>query len=472
MFSPKLIHLFYQLSKIERNKLLKFSKSPYFQTRKDVALLFDYLNKFASKSSKDLEQEKVLAFVYSKQKVQGRKAYDLASSALKTLENFLVVEHSMQQKTNKLLTLVDAYQNRKLYKNGDATLKKLKQQLHKEPLQNNKVLFQRYQYQQYEYQQDHLSQQERNAPSIYLNNTNESLDIAFLAEKLKLACANITHQTMYKGDYTTGLLALVFDYLQQHPEFLDIPAIGVYYYCYQSLSQPENPDFFNQFKQLIVVHSACFPKEELRDLYLLAINYGIKAHNKYKGNYLGEVFELYQEALKKELLLQNELLSEFSFTNIVITGLKLNQLDWVSNFIETYQHYLSETIRAAYVHYAYSKFYFTQRDYNQVMALLQQTEYSDLFLNIDSKVMRLQVYYELGEYDTLDSFLNSFQTFLARKKLIGYHKKIYNNIIKLTKKLLYINPFSKEEKEAFKLLVETTEPLGEKDWFLTQLEQL
>ncbi|MCP4437958.1 MAG: hypothetical protein GY810_03360 [Aureispira sp.] len=451
--------------------MLKFAQSPYHQSRQDVYKLFSYLNKFTQKSVKHLEKETILNYVYPNQSLENRKAYDLATLALKTLEDFLAIEHFQKQRTRKLFTLLETCQERKLHTKSNSILKKIDRQLQRQAIQNSDFLFTNYQFKHQQYQQHHLQQQQRNAP-VFLQEVTDSLDVVYIAEKLKQACTILAHQAVYKTDYQTGLLPSIIDFIQKNEAYLEYPAIGIYYYCYQSLSQPHEDRFFDQFKSLILKHTQTFPKQELRDLYLLAINYGIKAYNNRKKSYLTEVFELYQQALKQDMLLQNNQLSAFSFKNIIGIALKLNQADWTKHFIQQYQQYLSSDIRETYVHYGTSKLFFSQKNYEKAMLLLQQVEYSDLFLNIDAKVMLLQMYYELGEYGTLESFLNSFKVFLMRKKLIGYHKDIYMNIIRLTQKLLHVNPFDKKEKQQLKITIEQTTPLTEKDWFLEQLQKL
>jgi len=44
-------------------------------------------------------------------------------------------------------------------------------------------------------------------------------------------------------------------------------------------------------------------------------------------------------------------------------------------------------------------------------------------------------------------------------------------MISLMKKLLQLNIFSRTQKDAFRELVQKTNPLAERDWFLKQLDQ-
>lgn len=471
MLKTKLISLFYHLSRVERNSFIKFVQSPYLQTRRDVTDLFKYLNHFLERQPKQLDKKVVFEKVYPKKSYKERTIYDLTTFAFQALEEFLMLEEFRANKHKNLLELTNAYQNKGLFAYSKKTIAKLEQNLEKQAIKNSIYHFQHYQLKYNAYLQHHHLQQQRNAP-VYLQEVSNSLDTAYIAEKLKQACLMIAHQAMYNTNYATGLLPFIVSYIQEDPKVLKTPAVAIYYYCYQLLTQSAETSFFQEFKQLLSTYIHLFPVQETKDLYLLAINFCIKTYNNGQEQYLKETFELYQQALDKDILLENGQLSAFAFTNIIGIALKLGQLAWTSDFIETYQHYLDSEIKKTYVHYSIAKLKFAQQKYSEAMLLLQQVDSSDLFLNISVKVMLLKIYYELAEYDVLDSFLHSFNVFLQRKKLIGYHKENYLNVIKLTQKLLTVNSFDKEAIAALWQQIQNTPKLSEQEWLLDQLSKL
>ncbi len=82
------------------------------------------------------------------------------------------------------------------------------------------------------------------------------------------------------------------------------------------------------------------------------------------------------------------------------------------------------------------------------------------------------MYYELEEFDVLDSLLESMRIYVQRKKVLGYHKNNYKNIIRFTKKLLKVTPYSSTKKEKLKQELEVAAPLTEKEWLLNQLSKI
>jgi hypothetical protein len=116
--------------------------------------------------------------------------------------------------------------------------------------------------------------------------------------------------------------------------------------------------------------------------------------------------------------------------------------------------------------------FFEKGDYAQAQRLLTQFEYDDMLFNIIAKTMLLKIYFETDEYDAFESLLESLRTYLQRKAALDATRKAsYKNMISLMKKLLQLNIFSRAQKESFRELVQQTNPLAERDWFMKQLDR-
>ena len=93
-------------------------------------------------------------------------------------------------------------------------------------------------------------------------------------------------------------------------------------------------------------------------------------------------------------------------------------------------------------------------------------------VNLNAKTILLKVYYELDEIKVLESLLESMRAYLQRKKVVGIQKALYKNMLKYTKKLLKVNPYSRAQKDKLKAEIEAAKPLTEKAWLLKQLAEL
>ncbi len=83
--------------------------------------------------------------------------------------------------------------------------------------------------------------------------------------------------------------------------------------------------------------------------------------------------------------------------------------------------------------------------------------------------MLAKMYYELKEWEALENLLESFKTYISRKKDLGYHKENYLNIISFVKNIIHFNPHDKEERETLVQKINETEILTEKKWLLEQV---
>jgi len=101
---------------------------------------------------------------------------------------------------------------------------------------------------------------------------------------------------------------------------------------------------------------------------------------------------------------------------------------------------------------------------------LQSADYRDFINNMVAKTLQLKVYYELGEYDLLESHLRNMRTFLRRKRKMSYHQQNYRNIVQLTQRLIALPPMDKAAQKRLRADLLATEPLTERHWLLEKLE--
>lgn len=472
MQKNKLVHIFYNLSPHEKIAFRKWVYSPYFNKQEPIKKLLDHL--YYLDLEKDrcfLDRNYIFTLLYGQIPFSMPKLRHLFSELTQLLEQFLVYQYRKTQEFNFHLDLSQVYKQRGFEQLQNQSLQKAQKIQAKYPFQDIIELEQKYQLEWATYDKN-LSKNR----SIHnnLQSLNSSFDLVYIAGKLKHSCRILSYQGMYTQQYQMGLLPQLLDYLEQEPQHLLQPTIGLYYYYYKaSTSKEKESNYFKKFKDYLFDYQHFLPKNEVRDLYILATNYSIKRLNTdLHDYYIQETFELYQEALKQGILIENEQISPFAFTNIVAVTLGLKKYDWTWQFIQQYSPFLAPKTRQAYVDYNLSRWYFQQQQYQKAEKLLVADDFEDLHLNLSAKMLLLKIYYELRELQLLDALLNRFRTYLSRQKGLVYHKKNYNNIIRFTQRLVNINPYSDKAKNKLQKEINAEELLTEKKWLLEQLEGL
>lgn len=203
---------------------------------------------------------------------------------------------------------------------------------------------------------------------------------------------------------------------------------------------------------------------------LMAINYCVRQLNAGNEHYFHEVHELYKVGLDTKTLLNNGVLSPLTYFNIVISGLKINALDWVAWFIPQYKNNLERKYRDSAYSFNMARLHYARHNYGEALLMLQKANYRDLLTNLAAKTLMLKIYYEQGEFEVLDSHLDAMIHFLRRKRVIGYHRENYLNIIRVTKRLLALPKSNGPARELLRGFIESTDPLTERKWFLEAIK--
>lgn len=448
-------------SKIEIKEFRQFLRSPFFNKREDLTIIFDYL----SKQKAPISKETVFQKIFPQKAFDDQKLRLLLSYLLKLIEQFLILKERDSNELQNQIYLLEVYRKRNLNRHFQKTINKTQKNFQNQNLRHPEFYFSNFlmETEQFQFLSGSGRTQELNLQAVENN-----LDYAFISMKLRQACFSRSHESVFNTEYQIPLLSEILE-LAAKLEYKKIPAVAVYYYCFKALFQSENENDFQVFKNNLFALTNHFPKTEIANLYLLAINFCIRKINENKMSFLREALDLYQNGLNNELLLQNGQLSRFSFNNIASVAIRLGDFDWVEAFMNEYQPFLREKYRDITFSLNAAKLEYTRKNYTQALHFLQKSDYKDLINNMVAKTLQMKIYYELGEYDLLDSHLKTMEIFIRRNKKMGYHHENWMNIVRYTKKLADLNLFNKKAKVKLKTAIEKEPVLTEKKWLLREL---
>lgn len=461
-----LTSLLSKISPPEWQRLRKFVHSPYHNSRTDIKELFDHLYQ-ARKKQKDEEINLIVIYRRAFPHLSGdeKQMRYLFSYFKKLVEQFLVHEQWSNDEARAQLTLAHVLRHRQGERLVNRTLEKVRRKLLKGSFRNADYHYKRYLY--YKEQFAFTDQQSRST-AISLQEMSDEWTICFVAERLRQACQALTYSQVSQKEFRPDLLDPIFNLLKESP-FLKLPSIAIYFHLYHMLNGSILGDHFAKFRRLIAKDKAKFPAGELKEMYLLAINYGIRRFNKGEKNFLQEVFNLYKEGLMLGVFIENGHLSRFSYKNIAMAGLGLEAYDWVEDFLYTYKDKIHPAYRQDTFNYNLAIFYYRKPDYPKAMQLLGQVEFDDVLNTLQAKSMLLKIYYDVGETEALYSLLDSFKIYVYRQRLLGYHKSNYLNLIRFVQAILRLRPYDEKAKSTLRKKIGDTKALAEKAWLLSKL---
>ncbi len=467
MNKGRLWQVFTKIDWRDLRELEKSVRSPWFNQRDYVIKLFDYLRECREELKIEPDKNSAFRRIFPNEpSYRDERMRNAQSLLLKVIERYLKLKTLESDEAAGQLALAEAYRKLQLQKHYDQTLRSAEQIIEKENIRDADYYSNAYDLEFEKYQARSVRRQLK---EVNLQAVSDKLDIAYLAQKLRQTCFSIAHRRVYStANYDLGLLPPLLE-IAAKEKYQFIPAISLYYHGYFALTQPNEEFHFKKFKEQLFAFGNEFPKDELRDLYLLATNYCIKRMNEDAPQFAAEALDLYKEALQQGVLLSDGVLSHITFSNIVTMSLVTEKYEFAENFIKQYKNQLSSKYRKPISDYNLARLKYERGQFEEALPLLQAEVYKDLLLNLTAKTLIAKIFFESSEYDVLFSHLDAMNQFIRRKKVMGYHQENFQNFISFLKRIIEIPDFKKAQRLQLKSDIENAKAIAERRWLLEQI---
>ncbi|MEO1258035.1 MAG: hypothetical protein AAFZ15_04535 [Bacteroidota bacterium] len=450
----------------EQREFGEFLDSPFVNKRSDLKVLYQYLAKMAKSKKGTADRRDAYQLIFPGQPYNDQEMRLALSYLFKVAERFLIWKEYENNKLKQQVSLLAAYRKRHLTAHFQKALNRSQKILDQQPFRHPELYLEKYQIEHERYL--FLSETGR-TKELNLQEVEDNLTAAMLGMKLRQACFLRSHETVFNTSYDTHLVEELLA-LAGQPAFAVCPAVSLYSNCYRALFLVHNEKVFQGFKRHLFENVEHFPKEEMRDLYLLAINFCIKKVNDGRASFYREALDLYKSGLSTALLIKDHQLSRFTYNNIVAVAIRLPaEWKWAGWFVKAYREYLPEAHQEAAFSLNSARLAFVKKDYDNALVQLLKADYKDLINNMVAKTLQLKIYFEMQEMELLDSHLRTMRMFIRRNKKMAYHRENWSNIVRYTQKLMEVNPFDLERKKQLEKAILSEETLTEKEWLIKQL---
>jgi len=472
MFGEKLLSILQTLSKVERNRFRKYLLSPYLNDQADLIVLFDVTDKaFRDGTFTELNRLQVWEKLYPNKPYKDAQLRRLSSDLNQMTLRFLSAEARNQNPLAEALDLQRLLEKPELKKHVAAVERNIGRLLEEVPGQST----------QYYLAQFNLHNNIVNKASKHLSVSGYAeklsaadfyLECFYRTQKLELYIGWLLYQGSRVADKSLELPEGFWEYIEDE-RFSKVPLLTVYRQVVNCLNESEKESHFKNLLVSLELQSESLTKTDLRKCYFIAQNYCALKINQGKREYYREVFEIFKKFIQKEILLEEEYLSEGIFKNIVTAGLGVGEYEWTEKFIKEYSLYLPVGIRENARTFNLSYLFFHQKRYSEVLNLLQNVEYNDVVYVLGSKIILIQTYYELNEVLALDSLIDSFRIYLRRNKVLSKNlKREYINYLGFVKKLTISSGLEKKELSKFREKIMATTSPTHKKWLLEKIDNI
>ena len=269
--------------------LKKYIHADYFNQSEDLKDLYDFLVKWFNQTHKKEANwtSNAIQFIIKKRQQRGapttfskNNLENLMSRLLHLIEDFLAFQDFTASPIHKNLAVTKYARKNNLDRLFKKQLRKTKNELKKYPHFSLDRSFLEHEIVQLEYQFFH---HEKRISKNNLQLFSNQIDTNFLITRLKCSCNLLSHQQVAKEAYQDNWISAVISYLEEDNRYDNQEGlVKIYYYCYKLLSQqplPTGTTPLQLLKQYIHKNEAHINKEELRNIYMIIINFLIPQLN-------------------------------------------------------------------------------------------------------------------------------------------------------------------------------------------------
>ncbi|MFM9949282.1 MAG: hypothetical protein ACKV1O_15185 [Saprospiraceae bacterium] len=481
MENSKLLQLLRAFDQPMVRAFREFVTSPYFNKEQELVRLYDYLKpqliKALPKTKTGRPEDRaslgpslskgrtaVYAGLYPGKPYDELQLNRLMSRLLQLAERFVSIWRYEQRGVLPDCVALEYYVESRLDKLYTFAYEKVKSKLARQPLRNSAWYYQ--QFMLSDLAERHFSAQNLRRYDHHLQEASDDLDTWFLLQKLQYLCAMLDRQKILSTPYRQTFMEAIREHLTHH-DYQTTPPAAVYSHLLNALSGTDDKAHFQALKVLVYDSDQHFSKAEVKDLFYFAINFCINKFRQGGKEYAEDLVELYDRGLQKGVLLEDGLISPWTYKNMVKLGLGLRRFEWVERFISDYSFKLPADQREDAYHFNSADLFYHKKDYRGALFHLNQVEFTDIHYSLDAKTMLIKIYYETLETEAFLSLLSSFNIYLRRNKLIS--KEIKSAYLNFTAILQQIYSAGKERRKALVEKIKKAPQLTDRTWLLEQL---
>lgn len=433
------------------------------------------------KSNKGLDKMAIWQAVFSAQAYDERKFNNYISDLLELTYQLLMQERFAKEKTQQYAYLQQELIEQAAYSQANRIAKKWKKAKQATSLQNTERLYTDFQF--HSLQNELILHENKRVYNTHLQDKSTAFEHYYLLQQLMNYAEILNRKNVVKGDSQLPYLQDLLDRYQANKlDEQSISSISIYVQIVEMLIGQGAEIKFENIQILMLQHHEVFTAAESRTIYNYLINFCVKQINSGKTAYYQKLLLIYKALIDKQILLLNEQLSPWTYTNIITVGIRLQEWEWTEHFLEQYQAYLPLKDRHNAFNYNLAAIHFERKEYDKAWEPLNEVAYTDAFYQMAAKSIQLKIYYNTGAFEAFEALAAASRQFISRnKQLSEYQQKSNLNFIRLLQKMFAIKEYHKlwpmnkrkQRVDQLKNLLDASDkPTTHRAWLLSALNEL
>ena len=479
MHSAKFIEVLRTFTPAEFRSFRLLVNSPYFNSEKIPAKLFEVLKKhYPVFTSQGLKKEKVFVKLYPGKTYNDAVMRGVFSDMLKLIENFLLFENFKKDEFKMRVQLMDEFSKRKLLKLYEKNLNKAETILNAGDAHDIEYYRNKLRIEQSKRVNEIIHK------DIYVNTqSTEQLisditTLIFLMEMIfkNLQLINLQKKNDYK--YDLNFEEEIDRFLEgSGSKYLDNNYIKYYYYTFRLL-RTNDEKYYILLKEFADSGSGGLSLLEIRDIYTALLNYCYFKLSSGEDNFIRELFLLITKMIEKNVYTnQAGNIPNVFFMNAVTTGLESGEISWVEKFIAEKGELLKDDSKIDTLNFCRANLSYFKKEYDLSLKYLAMISTDDMSYKLNIRSVYLKLYFDMNEIEPFLSHVDTYRHFMSGNRLVPEHlKDPVNNYINFTNRIFFaknkIGKHNEYDLPVLKREIKESKILINRPWLLKKIEEI
>lgn len=462
MLNSKVIDILKTLTQEELKRFNEFVNSPYHNKNKKVILLFNLLSKHhPSYENKELTKENLFSKIFtgSEKEFSDASIRNLLSDLMILAEKFLSY-HGFEKDT------FDFYEkclketvDRKLTGIFDKKLKSIYDKIDSEEFEGEEQFYKKFLLEQLKSSSIQFSDNLKLYKDESNTNASEYLTYFYLVKVFKMINF-FNYQKQYNVSQNPNIAGKIINEIDieeiienlKDKSVKNYTIMTVYLKMYKALTNPDNDEYYYEYKKILTGNDSMFSLLEKYGLYVCLTNCCVQKIDSGNEKFFKECFGVYLIMFGKNLFSAYPGYFPMSAYNaVIVTGLAANEFKKVEELIYEYSDKLNPEYKDNAMSYSLAQLNFYTKNYDKALEFIAKTDTEFSIFKFHLKILTLKIFYEQEDYDSLYYAADSFHHFINKNKMVREDVKLeYRNFLMILDTLVKYK-LNKDEKHHYKI---------------------
>jgi len=475
-----LIEVLKKLSAKQMKELTDFVQSPFFNKNESVVSLMEYLrNQHPEFKSSNIEKELVHKKLFHSAEYNDNFMRLLIFKLTSVVEQYLAYTDFKSHENTESIHLINRLIDMNIDNEAKRQITRVEKRLNADKISNSSHYKDHYELEKLKhviYSRTYRPVTIKDKPDETLLGESNHLTAFFLISILQRYRYLLNKSFTVNSKYNADLLPVIISYLEgEGKAYLEIPAVSLLYKQMLLLNDYSREDLIAELTQKLTNKNTLIDDQDRRDGLTVVSNVCIEKGYEGKDEFYRHMLNIDKYLISENLhtRIKGGYFEKEVFSNIVTIALRVNDTDYVKDFIEKYYKMLEPDVQISTYNYSYSKLYFKLRDFNKALEYIVKVSYSDMHSKYTVRVTEIMIHYELNNIETALTLLENFKKYIQNDKLLSTgHKKIMSNFIKYSTALCKAKYSHRANLEELKENIASADQISNRLWLINKADDI